>query len=243
LKQNKWLSVKTARAKGVYVKAVLSTPQESVETLIQGRHHKIVRISRNGRVIFRANHPPPISISLKEIYALAKKREVLLENMARDFIQRQVRGRPSLAMPERLAELIRARMCGSPAPVMTIAGSGNHGLFLGLPLYELYQKQGESVLPAVVFALLTEILMTGGKKRISDDCGLAVKAAPALAAGLAYAQGLNLEPIERLMKSVQRAMAKLKCHGALASCGGKASLAYGVVHQQVKRLASGSKEA
>jgi len=161
--------------------------------------------------------------------AVVARRDCGLEDIARDFIVRQVRGNPALPLSQRVASLIRERMCGAALPIMTIVGSGNHGIFLGVPLYELYRKHGERVLPAVLLTLLAVIHMTGKRSRISEECGLAIKAAPALAAGMAFAFGANLAKIKRVIDSVSRALCGLKCHGARASCGKKAERAMQVV--------------
>lgn len=234
LKRRSWLTVHPTRTKGVYVEAVLSTPAESVTVVIAGRHDEIRLIARNGKTLFRAALQPQRSLSMAEITAVVGRRDRRLEALARDFVVRQVRGKSSQALPQRIATLVRARMLGSPAPIMTITGSGNHGIFLGVPFYELYRKHGSRILPALVFTLLAEIHMTGKKSRISEECGLGTKAAPALAAGLAYARGADLGQITRLMQSVGQALRSLECHGARASCGGKAERAFRVVMAQVE---------
>jgi len=235
LRRRSWLKVtRMAGTKGVYVKAVLSTPAESVTVVIKGRHDDIRAISRNGQTLSRTPAQRPQRISMPEIVIAVGKRDQQLEKIARDFIIRQVRGDPAQSLPERVAALVRARMCGSSSPVMTITGSGNHGILLGVPFYELYRKHGRRILPAAVFSLLAVIHMTGKQSRISADCGLATKAAPALAAGLAFAQGANLLQITRLMRSVSQTVPVLKCSGARASCGRKARQVLGVVLAELR---------
>ena len=235
LRRRSWLKVgQVARQKGVYVKAVLSTPTESVSVVIEGQHDEIRSGSHNGKTAFRASPKRQRPISMAEIMAVVAKRDRRLEAMAREFIVRQVRGDPALPLPQRAAALIRDRMCGSASPVMTIVGSGNHGILLGIPFYELYRKRGRRILPAVLFSLLTVIHMTAKRSRISEECGLATKAAPALAAGLAFAQGADLAQITRLMRTVSAALHSLKCHGARASCGRKAQRVLKVVLAEVK---------
>ena len=165
-------------------------------------------------------------MTMAEIMAVAAKRDPGLENAALDFIMRQVRGDSSVALSERIAALVRARMGGSPAPVMTIAGSGNQGIFLGAPYYELYRRRGDKILPAVVVSLLTQLFLTEEHKRISDDCGLATKAGPALAAGLAFAGGRDPAEIRRIMRDVEHRLRDMRCYGAHPSCGTKAARAY-----------------
>jgi hypothetical protein len=78
--------------------------------------------------------------------------------------------------------------------------------------------------------------MTGKRSRISADCGLATKAAPALAAGLAFAQGANIAQIRRVMSSVSETLHRMKCHGARATCGKKAERALRVVLTETKAV-------
>lgn len=222
-KRRNWLTVgPPARQMGVYVRAVLSTPRESVTVIIAGRHDEIRSINRNGRIVFRLSPRREPRLSMPEIVKVAVKRDRRLESIVRNFLVCQVRGKLDRPMPGRVADLIRARMCGSPASTMTIVGSGNHGILLGVPFYELYRARGSRILPAAVFSLLTVIHMTQKRSRISDACGLATKAAPALAAGLAFLRGASLQKIRHVMDSVSRELRSLKCHGARASCGEKA---------------------
>jgi L-cysteine desulfidase len=235
LRRRSWLSVKrTARRKGIYVEAVLCSPTESVSVVIQGRHDEVRAISHNGKTIFRSPPHRQQLLGMPEIMKTVAKRDRRMEEVERDFLVRQVRGDLFRAIPQRIAALIRARMCGSSSPVMTVTGSGNHGILLGVPFYALYRKYGRRILPAALFSLLAVIHMTGKRNRISEECGLATKAAPALAAGLAFAQGANLAEITRAMRSVSCKLRHMKCSGALPSCGRKAEQVLEVVLVEVK---------
>jgi len=242
LRRRVWLRVtRLSSKKGVFIKAVLTMPKESVAVVIEGRHDEIRDISRNGVKLSRTRPQGPQRISMQDIFSAVGKRDRCLEKIAQNFVVQQVRGDPHRSAPERVAALVRARMCGSPLPVMTIAGSGNHGIFLGVPLFDLYREHGARVLPAALFALLTVIHMTGKHSRISDECGLATKAAPALAAGLAFAQGASSSQIRRLMTSVSNALHGTKCHGARPSCGQKAGRALSFVLGRIKTLTAEAK--
>ena len=72
-------------------------------------------------------------------------------------------------------------MTGYTHPVMTITGSGNQGIFIGLPYQRLHARHGDRNHPAVVFSLLAQIHLSARHQRLSSTCGLATKAAPALA--------------------------------------------------------------
>lgn len=237
LRRRSWLKAsRMAGKRGVYVKAVLSTPVESVTVVIAGRHDEIRAISRNGVTLSQPPPQRPRQISMADIVRAVGERDRSLEKIAQEFIVQQVRGDPHQSVPTRVAAMVRARMCGSSSPVMTITGSGNHGIVVGVPLFDLYRRHGTQILPAALFSLLTVIHMTGRRSRISDECGLATKAAPALAAGLAFAQGANTVHIRRVMTSVAEELHGMKCHGARASCGRKAERALRVVLAQVKTV-------
>ena len=226
LRQRGWLTARSVRGrKGIYIKATMAEPGETVSVVIEGHHDEIRSITRSGRTVFKAPMKRPRTWSLEDIWAVSHRRDREVEAIARDFLVRQIRGRQDRPLPERVANLVRARMLGSPAPIMTIAGSGNHGIFLGVPFYDLYRRQGDRILPAAVFSLLAVIHLTVRRKRISAECGLGTKAAPALAAGLALARGAKWPAIRRLMESVSHTLRRLKCHGARATCGGKAARA------------------
>jgi len=240
LNRRGWMIVRRAGRKGVYVRAVLRMPGELVEVLIDGHHDEIRQVTRNGKCLQRSVPRRAASISIPKIMAVARARDRGLELMVREFIVRQVRGDRRKPLPERVAELIRGRMCGSSEPVITVTGSGNHGIFLGVPFYALYRNYGTRILPAVVVALLAEVHMTAESSRISEDCGLGTKASPALAAGLAFAQGAGEKKIITLMRSVSNTLRKLECHGAKASCGGKAKKAMRVVMERVGTVVSAS---
>ncbi len=228
LGRRSWLTVIPAPdKKGIYVQACLSVNGETVRVIINGRHDEIRSIRRNTITLYKApSRPRPKIMSVTDILYAVSKRNRSLESIAEDFIVRQVRGNPRLPMDKRLAELIRDRMCGSSAPIMTLGGSGNHGILLGVPLHELYRQKGRTILPSVLLTLLVDIHLTAKQRRISDECGLGTKAAPALAAGLAHARGARPEQIKALLHSVSDELGHLQCHGARPSCGNKGRKAY-----------------
>lgn len=244
LTRRSWLTIVPAKQHGIFLRARISIPGENVTVAINGRHHHVACVKRNGKILYKAPYLRlPQLKGLEEIKRIASRRNPRLESLARDFINRQVKGDSSLPMPERVAALVKDRMKGAPLPVMTITGSGNQGIFLALPLREWYEREGDQVLPAVLFALLTQIHVTRLRKRISAECGLATKAAPALAAGLLYARGKTLPAIRRAMRVVSSSMGSIPCHGAEPACGRKATRVMNVLQEQLSivRQVEGSK--
>ncbi|HPA79078.1 MAG TPA: L-serine ammonia-lyase, iron-sulfur-dependent, subunit alpha, partial [Kiritimatiellia bacterium] len=217
-----WLETRPLKQKEFFVRAELKQRGETVAVEITGRHDHIARVVRNGRTVCRAGPREDAELNMDEIWAIVKERNPALENIALDFITRQVRGSGARPPAARVPALVRARMLGAASPIMTITGSGNQGIFIGVPFCELYRKKGDAILPAVLFALLTQIHLTKRASRISGACGLATKAAPALTAGLMYAQGASLPEIRKAIEHLPRRIGYIPCPGAMASCGTKA---------------------
>jgi len=224
-----WLKAVTAPEKGIYLHAILHAPGETVSALIRGRHDTIAQIKRNGRTVYNGKSHHPVPLTFAQSVELARVRNPVLEGIARDFLLMQVRRDTSLPLDRSLAALVRARMLGSADPIMTITGSGNQGIFIGVPFYEAYKERGQAVLPAALFALLTQIRLSETHSRISGACGLACKAAPALAAGLAFERGASADEIQRLIQDVTSRLQEMDCPGARPGCGSKARKAYRTV--------------
>lgn len=224
LSRRAWLSVVPSAKRGIYIKATLAIPGEIVTATVAGRHDSIYSVMRNGTVVYRGRRRPiPRLKGLKEIATIVKRRSRRLEKIALDFVMGQVKADPGKPLVDGAAELVTERMSGRPLPVVTITGSGNQGIFLGVPLFALYRRLGRPVLPAILFSLLTQIYVSQHRKRISDACGLAAKSAPSLAAGLAYARGETVPAIRRIMTAVCERLRRMSCHGAKPSCGVRAS--------------------
>ena len=236
LRRRGWLTAHPLDQKEFFVRVVLMQPGEEVAVEIRGRHDHITRVLRNGGVVYRAACRRDAALTMDELWTVVKKRKPVLEKIALDFITRQVRGTQPEKLLEKVPRLVRGRMLGSASPVMTVTGSGNQGIFIGVPFYELYLEKGKAILPAVLFALLTQIHLTKKASRISDACGLATKAAPALTAGLMYARGESLAEIRKAIGETPRRIGHIPCPGAMAGCGGKARKVLQHVLPQLKAV-------
>ena len=197
--------------------------------VLDGRHdqiRKLVVFGEDQTPTIRPTPPPP---SLGEIFDLARARHQRLESIALDFISRQVPAEKGYPLEEQIARRVAGRMAGYAHPVMTLTGSGNQGIFIGLPYRKLHAERGDSILPALVFSLLAQTHLSHRKKRLSEDCGLAQKAAPALAAGLAFARGASPADVRRIFREVPALLANMACEGAEPACGDKARRAFRAV--------------
>jgi L-cysteine desulfidase len=219
MKNGSWLRVVPLRRRGLYVRVRFAP---GTEIILSGRHNHVEQLVVHGRDLTPRETPPPPPPKLEEIFALARARHPKLEALALDFITRQVPPEKGFPLNEQIARRIAGRMAGYAHPVMTLTGSGNQGIFIALPYRHLYAKQGDTILPALVFSLLAQVHLSHKHKRLSADCGLATKAAPALAAGLAFARGASPADIRRLFREIPARLAGLACEGAEPACGGKA---------------------
>lgn len=227
LKKKAWLKIISVRRRGLFVHAQF--PELRTGITLQGRHDRIEKL-----VVFGQDSTPrekllPHPPTLAEIFQLARARHPKLEALALDFILRQVPAEKGYSLESQIARRVAGRMAGYSHPVMTLTGSGNQGIFIGLPYRRFYAEQGDAILPAVVFSLLAQIHLSAKHNRLSADCGLATKAAPALAAGLAFARGASPADIRRIYREIPARLASLTCAGAEPACGRKARRAFRAV--------------
>ena len=227
LKNPVWLNVVPVRRRGLFVQVQI--PGLRTGVTLAGRHDRIEKL-----VVFGADRTPrekplPPPPTLADVFKLARARDPRLEGLARDFIHRQVPPEAGYPQETQIARRVAGRMAGYAHPVMTLTGSGNQGIFIGLPFRRLYAEQGEAILPAVVFALLAQVHLSAKHDRLSEKCGLATKAGPALAAGLAFARGAGPAEIRRIFRDFPARLADLTCEGAEPACGRKARRAFRAV--------------
>ena len=227
LRASDWLEIVPVRRCGLYVQARLVGQPTSVT--LAGRHDHIKQWMVAGRDRTPVANQMPRPPTLADIFRLARAWNPRLENLARDFLLRQVPAEPGHKLETQIARRITGRMTGFAHPVMTITGSGNQGIFIALPYRALLAKMGDAILPAVVFTLLAQVYLTAKHKRLSAECGIATKAAPALAAGLAFARGAGPAEVRRIFRDIPAQLAGLTCEGAEPACGRKARQAFRAV--------------
>ena len=227
LKNPDWLKIVPVRRRGLFVHAQM--PGLRTGVTLAGRHDRIEKLVVFGSDRTPREKPLPPPPTLADLFKLAHARDPQLEALARDFLLRQVPAEKGFSPETQLARRVAGRMAGYAHPVMTLTGSGNQGIFIGLPFRRLYAEQGEAILPAVVFALLAQVHLSAKHDRLSEKCGLATKAGPALAAGLAFARGAGPAEIRRIFRDFPARLADLTCEGAEPACGRKARRAFRAV--------------
>ena len=220
MKAPAWLTIIPVRRRGLFVQA--QRPGLRTSVTLAGRHDRIEKLVVDGTDRTPREKPLPLPPTLADLFKLARARDPRLEALALDFLLRQVPAENGFPLETQIARRVAGRMAGYAHPVMTLTGSGNQGIFLGLPYRRLYAIQSDSILPAVVFSLLAQVHLSAKHDRLSDKCGLATKAGPALAAGLAFARGAGPTEIQRIFRDFPARLADLACEGAEPACGRKA---------------------
>jgi L-cysteine desulfidase len=121
-----------------------------------------------------------------------------------------------------------ARMAGAVMPVMSSAGSGNHGITAILPIAitaEYENKSEVELAEAVAISHLTTSYVKSKIGRLSPVCGCAVAAGAGSAAGLTYLLGGNLAQAKLAIKTLLANISGMICDGAKASCALKVGTA------------------
>lgn len=117
-----------------------------------------------------------------------------------------------------------ARMSGANLPVMSSAGSGNHGLVAIIPLAYIAQLMKVTDLE-LARALAVSHLVTSFIKsrtgRLTPICGCTAAAGAGAAAGISYLRGDSVEVIERAVQTILANIIGMICDGAKESCAFK----------------------
>ncbi len=121
-----------------------------------------------------------------------------------------------------------ARMAGINMPVMSSAGSGNHGLTAIIPpavICQAMECSDEKLARTLAFShLLTAYIkiFTGG---LSPVCGCAVAAGIGASASIAWLLGGSIEQIGGAIKNMVGTLTGMVCDGAKGGCAFKLSTA------------------
>jgi len=123
-----------------------------------------------------------------------------------------------------------ARMSGYNMPVMSSAGSGNHGLVTFLPVVAVGEKLGideEKVIRAVALSNLVTIYIKEFTGKLSSVCGCGVAAAIGASVGIVYLLGGDDEAIQRAVKNMIADITGMICDGGKEGCAIKLSTSVG----------------
>lgn len=114
-----------------------------------------------------------------------------------------------------------ARMSGALLPVMSSAGSGNHGITAVLPVLLLGERLGKSreeIACAIAVSHLSTSFIKSRLGRLSSVCGCVVAAGAGAAAGMVWLMGGDEDRACSAMQIVLADTAGMVCDGAKESC-------------------------
>ncbi len=120
-----------------------------------------------------------------------------------------------------------ARMSGALLPVMSSAGSGNHGITAILPVLLTGERLGKSethIARAIAVSHLSTSFVKSRIGRLSSVCGCVVAAGAGAAAGLAWLMGGGPKQAVAAMQIVLAETAGMVCDGAKESCSLKVGI-------------------
>ncbi len=121
-----------------------------------------------------------------------------------------------------------ARMSGINMPVMSSAGSGNHGITAIIPptvVCEFMGYDDEKLARTLAFSHLTTAFIKEFTGPLSPVCGCAVAAGIGASASITWALGGNNLQIAGAIKNMVGALAGMVCDGAKGGCAFKLSTA------------------
>ena len=114
-----------------------------------------------------------------------------------------------------------ARMGGVAMPVMSSAGSGNHGITAILPVYVVgtaHHKSRQEIARAVAYSHLATSFVKSRMGRLSPVCGCSVAAGSGAAAGIVNVLGGTNAQAQKAMELVLGNITGMLCDGAKESC-------------------------
>lgn len=145
-----------------------------------------------------------------------------------EFSEEGERDSVSLRIRSVCASAADARMSGILLPVMSSAGSGNHGITAILPIAvfgEYYKKPRREVARALAISHIGTSFVKRRLGRMSPVCGCSIAAGAGAAAGLTALMGGNETQMASAMELLLANLAGMLCDGAKESCALKVSSA------------------
>lgn len=119
-----------------------------------------------------------------------------------------------------------ARMGGLPVPIMSIAGSGNHGIanFLGmLAVGKALGAPREDIIRALILSSVLTVYTKEYTGRVTAYCGSALAPPAGVAAGTVFLLGGDINTMTAAIQTLLGTYTGILCDGAKESCAYKVS--------------------
>lgn len=149
----------------------------------------------------------------------------------KDLIDKGVMGNDLISNVQKLcAAAAEARMSGCTLPVMSTAGSGNHGITVFLTNAAVADYLGtprEKHLRALALSNLVTVYVKSYTGPLSAMCGCGVAAGTGASAGVVYQMGGKTEQMFGAMLNMIGSIAGLICDGGKEGCAYKLALSGG----------------
>ncbi len=113
------------------------------------------------------------------------------------------------------------RMAGEKVPVMSSAGSGNHGITAILPVVAISEKMGKdeaTLIRALALSHLITVYIKSYTGKLSPLCGCAVAAGIGASTGIAFLMGGDSHQIEGTIKNMVANITGMICDGGKVGC-------------------------
>ncbi|MDD5015115.1 MAG: L-serine ammonia-lyase, iron-sulfur-dependent, subunit alpha [Atribacterota bacterium] len=128
------------------------------------------------------------------------------------------------------AAAAEARMSGSKLPVMSTAGSGNHGITVFLTIFAIVEKKNlptERLIRALALSNLITFFIKSYTGTLSAMCGCGVAAGIGASTGVVYLLGGNKKQILGAFHNMVGSISGMICDGAKEGCAYKLALTAG----------------
>jgi len=251
---NDRIKIKIDKSKeNLFIEFTVIGKSNRARCIIEGSHTNVTLVSRNNKIINRncnclhssaqeSARRWASSISMEKLIMLAKslskaQRKAImrgaLQNMkiARHglkLLPKTLLNISDSGVSARIAALVGAgvyaRMWGEPIPVMSVAGSGNKGIVICVPLIMLQSRwhipQGK-IEEALVIAMLVTSKTTYELGTLSAVCGCANAAGIGLACAIVYLKGGGKREMSLAINNMVGNITGMICDGAKIGCAMK----------------------